>query len=127
MFDKAKLEALRAKYIGVKETEVAPAEFKKALSLVFGTDYRRAMPYAGLSSLLDLPYRPEAPDLPDFGGLEVALVGVPMDLGVTNRAGARFGPRAVREAERIGPYNHVLGVVPMAECIAAEVGALTSR
>ena len=26
MFDKAKLEALRAKYTGVKETEVAPAE-----------------------------------------------------------------------------------------------------
>src|SRR5437899_10437822 len=104
MFDKAKLEALRAKYIGVKETEVAPAEFKKALSLVFGKDYRRAMPYAGLSSLLDLPYRPEAPDLTDFGGLEVALVGVPMDLGVTNRAGARFGPRAVRRSEerRVG-------------------------
>ena len=53
-----------------------------------------------------LPYRPEAPDLPDFGGLDVALVGVPMDLGVTNRAGARFGPRAVRDVERIGPYNH---------------------
>ena len=108
MFDKAKLEALRAKYTGARETEVAPAEFRKPLSLVFGENYRRAMPYAGLSSLLDLPYRPEAPDLPDFGGLDVALVGVPMDLGVTNRAGARFGPRAVRAVERIGPYNHVL-------------------
>ena len=109
MFDKAKLEALRAKYTGVKETEIAPTEFRKALSLVFGDDYRRAMPYAGLSTLLDLPYRPEAPDLPDFGGLDVALVGVPMDLGVTNRAGARFGPRAVREVERIGPYNQSSG------------------
>src|SRR6202022_851511 len=110
MFDKPKLEALRAKYTGVKETEVAPAEFKKALSLVFGQDYRRGMPYAGLSSLLDLPYRPEAPDLPDFGGLDVALVGVPMDLGVTNRARARLGPRAVRSVARIGPYNPALGV-----------------
>ena len=36
MVDKAKLEALRAKYAGAKETEVAPAEFRKALSLVFG-------------------------------------------------------------------------------------------
>ena len=111
MFDKAKLEALRAKYTGAKETEVAPAEFRKALTLVFGANYRRSMPYAGLSTLLDLPYRPDVSDLPDFGGLDIALVGVPMDLGVTNRAGARFGPRAVREVERIGPYNHALTVV----------------
>ena len=42
------------------------------------------------------------------GGLDVALIGVPMDLGVTNRAGARLGPRAVRAVERIGPYEHAL-------------------
>jgi hypothetical protein len=47
MFDKAKLEALRAKFAGAKETEVAPAEFRKALSLVFCENYRRSMPYAG--------------------------------------------------------------------------------
>jgi guanidinopropionase len=127
MFDKAKLEALRAKYEGVKETEVAPAEFREALSLVFGSSYRRAMPFAGISTLLDLPYRSEAPDLPNFGGLDVALVGVPMDLGVTNRAGARFGPRAVRDTERIGPYNHGLGVVPKAECQAADIGDVPMR
>jgi guanidinopropionase len=127
MFDKARLEALRTKYTGVRETEVAPAEFKKALSLVFGQEYRRAMPYAGLSTLLDLPHRPEAPDQPDFSGLEVALVGVPMDLGVTNRAGARFGPRAVREIERIGPYNHALNVAPRGECKAADIGDVPLR
>src|SRR5436190_20080762 len=85
VFDKAKLEALRARYIGAKETEVAPAEFRQALSLVFGSSYRRTMPFAGVSTLLDLPYRPDAPDLPDFGGLDVALIGVPMALGVRNR------------------------------------------
>ena len=90
MFDMAKLEALRAKYDGAKETEIAPEKFKKPLSLVFGSAYRRAMPYAGLPTFLDAPYRPDAPDLPDFAGLDVALVGVPMDLGVTNRAGARW-------------------------------------
>jgi guanidinopropionase len=127
MFDKTKLEALRAKYLGAKETEVAPAEFREALSLVFGSSYRRAMPFAGISTLLDLPYRPEAPELPDFGGLDVALVGVPMDLGVTNRAGARFGPRAVRDVERIGPYNHALCVVPKAECKAADIGDVPMR
>src|SRR5271167_3732399 len=127
MFDKTKLEALRAKYEGAKETEVAPAEFREALSLVFGSSYRRAMPFAGVSTLLDLPYRPEAADLPDFGGLDVALVGVPMDLGVTNRAGARFGPRAVREVERIGPYNHALKVAPRGECQAADIGDVPMR
>jgi len=127
MFDNAKLEALRAKYTGAKETEVAPVEFRKALSLVFGENYRRSMPYAGFSTLLDMPYRPEAPDLSDFGGLEVALVGVPMDLGVTNRAGARLGPRAVREVERIGPYNHTLKVTPRGECKVADVGDVPMR
>jgi guanidinopropionase len=127
MFDKARLEALRAKYTGVRETDVAPAEFRKALSLIFGQEYRRAMPYAGLSTLLDLPWRPEASDQPDFGGLDVALVGVPMDLGVTNRAGARLGPRAVREVERIGPYNHALKVVPRGECQAADIGDVPMR
>jgi len=127
MFDAAKLEALRAKYQGAKETEVAPAEFRKALSLVFGSNYRRSMPFVGLSTLLDLSYRPDAPELGDFGGLDVALIGVPMDLGVTNRAGARFGPRAVRDVERIGPFNHRLGVVPKAECKAADIGDVPMR
>src|SRR5438270_11365644 len=105
MFDKAKLEALRSKYEGAKETEVAPAEFRNALSLVFGSSYRRAMPFAGLSALLDLPYRPEAADLPDCGGLDIALVGVPMDLGVAHRAGCRFGPRGLRKNSSTGPYT----------------------
>ena len=127
MFNKAKLEALRAKYTGAKETEVAPAEFRQALSVVFGSQYRRSIPFAGISTLLDLPYRPEASDLPDFNGLDIALVGVPMDLGVTNRAGARLGPRAVREVERIGPYNHALGLVPKAESRAADIGDVPFR
>jgi agmatinase len=127
MFDKAKLEALRARYQDARETEVAPAEFAKPLSLVFGAGYRRAMPFAGVSTLLDLPYRPDAPDFADFGGLDIALVGVPMDLGVTNRPGARFGPRAVRDVERIGPYNHALRVVPRGECSAADIGDVPLR
>ncbi len=127
MFDKNKLDALRAKYEGARETEVAPERFKKPLSLTFGSEYRRAMPYAGVSTLLDMPYRPDAPDLPDFAGLDVALVGVPMDLGVTNRAGARLGPRVVREIERIGPYNHALGVTPRGECNVADIGDVPLR
>ena len=68
------------------------------------------------------PFRPDLAALPDFGGLNIALVGVPMDLGVTNRAGARLGPRAVRAVERIGPYEHVLRQVPLAEAKVADIG-----
>ena len=127
MFDQAKLDALRAKYDGARETEVAPARFREPLSLVFGSAYRRPMPYAGIPTLLDEPYRPDAADLADFAGLDVALVGVPMDLGVTNRPGARFGPRAVRDVERIGPYNHALEITPRALCSLADVGNVPMR
>ena len=63
----------------------------------------------------------------DFGGLDVALIGVPMDLGVTNRAGARLGPRAVRAVERIGPYEHVLRVAPMGRLKVADIGDVPMR
>jgi agmatinase len=50
-----------------------------------------------------------------------------MDLGVTNRAGSRLGPRAVRAIERIGPYEHVLGVAPMSALRVADVGDVPMR
>ncbi|MEO8674741.1 MAG: arginase family protein [Casimicrobiaceae bacterium] len=56
------------------------------------------------------------------GDIDVVLVGVPMDLGVTNRAGARIGPRAVRGVERIGPYEHVLKIAPMGMLKVADIG-----
>jgi agmatinase len=59
---------------------------------------------------------------PDFGDLQVAVVGIPMDLGVSNRPGSRFGPRAVRGIERIGPYHHVLDCAPAYDLRAADIG-----
>ena len=64
---------------------------------------------------------------PDFGDLQVAAIGVPMDLGVTNRNGARFGPRAVRTIERIGPYNHVLECAPVFDLRLADIGDVPFR
>ena len=127
MFDRKKLTALRAKYADAKGSDVFDPEFKKVVSLVFKSRESRKLPYADVSTFLDAPYRPEAPDQPDFGGLDVALLGVPMDLGVTNRSGARLGPRAVRAVERIGPYNHGLKVVPQAECKVADIGDVPMR
>ena len=127
MVDVRKLQALRAKYAAAKGSDVFDAEFQKVVSLVFASRDRRKLPYGDVSTLLDAPYRPEAPEAPGFGNLDVALLGVPMDLGVTNRSGARLGPRAVRGVERIGPYNHALKVVPFAACAAADVGDVPMR
>jgi agmatinase len=78
-------------------------------------------------TFLSAPLRLDAPQLADFGGLDAALVGVPMDLGVTNRPGARFGPRAVRAVERIGPYHHVHRLAPVTEIKFADVGDVPFR
>lgn len=127
--DPDKLAALRAKYADALAGEVHDPAFKKVVDLLFSGADRRYKPYEGVSSLLDAPLRLDAPALADFGGLDVALVGVPMDLGVTNRPGARFGPRAVRQVERVGPYHHVHRLVPAVEAKVADVGdvAFTSR
>src|SRR6185437_10962892 len=108
MVDRARLDALRAKYADVPGGKMFDPEFRRVAELQFKAGDRRVWPFAQAATLLDAPYRPDAPDLADFGGLGVALIGVPMDLGVTNRTGARLGPRAVRAVERVGPYEHVL-------------------
>jgi guanidinopropionase len=82
---------------------------------------KRALPYSGVPTFLGLPYAPSA------AGLDIAAVGVPMDLGVSNRAGARFGPRAVRTIERIGPYHPTLRGVPGSRVRAADVGDVPFR
>lgn len=74
---------------------------------------------AAFPSFLDAPRR-DAPDA--FDGLAIALVGVPFDLGVTNRPGARFGPRAVREIRGVGPWHHESHLVPYTLCEIADVG-----
>ena len=43
----------------------------------------------------------------DLEGVDIAVMGVPFDLGTTNRAGARLGPRAIREASlHTGNFFH---------------------
>lgn len=55
--------------------------------------------------------------------LDVALCGVPLDLGATYRVGARHGPAGVREASRlIRQVNAATGVKPFALCKVADVG-----
>ncbi len=122
-----KLEALRAKYADADAGAVHDPEFKKVVDLLFSGKGRRAKPYEGVSSFLDAPLALDAMSKADLGGLDVALIGVPMDLGVTNRPGSRFGPRAVRSVERVGPYHEVHRIVPASMVRVADIGDVAFR
>lgn len=124
--DDTKLEALRARYAGAVGGDIDDADFAKAARHQFSEGDRRKWPFADPATFLDAPFRPDAAGT-GFAGLDVAMIGVPMDLGVTNRAGARLGPRAVRSVERIGPYEHVLRMTPMADCRVADIGDVPFR
>ena len=125
--DQAKLAALRQKYANAKGSDVFDPAFRAIAEAQFPEGDRRLQPYAGIPTFLDLPSAAEAAARGDFSGLDVAVIGVPMDLGVTNRPGARFGPRAVRAVERVGPYNHVLRRMPGLHCKAADIGDVPFR
>jgi agmatinase len=55
-------------------------------------DGRKFPRFSGICTFFRLPYHPEVTDL------DVSILGVPWDGSVSFRPGARFGPRAVREA-----------------------------
>ncbi|WP_411034782.1 agmatinase [Shinella sp. BYT-45] len=118
----SKLDELRAKYGESRGGEMFDPAFRKVADKIFTKNGTRVAPYAGVPTFLSAPYRPVEAENPDFGDLQVAITGVPMDLGVTNRPGSRFGPRALRSIERIGPYNHVLGCAPVQELRVADIG-----
>ncbi|MCK5934397.1 MAG: agmatinase [Fulvimarina manganoxydans] len=125
--DETKLSDLRKRYAGENERAIYDPGFAAVADRLFDKKGTRVAPYAGLPTLLDVPYRAvdwSALDLPD---LDVALIGVPMDLGVTNRNGSRFGPRALRSIERVGPYNHVLKTMPTHEIAVADIGDVPFR
>jgi agmatinase len=63
--------------------------------------------FTGPSTFARLPYVRTLDDV------DVAIVGVPFDTGVTYRVGGRFGPNAVRAASvMLRPYNTNLDVRP---------------
>jgi agmatinase len=125
--DANKLEALRTRYASDAVQQTYDPEFKKVVDKVFADTDRRPKPYAGIATFLSAPLALTASQQPELGGLDVAVIGVPMDLGVTNRAGARFGPRAVRSIERIGPYHHVHRFAPLFDARVADIGDVPFR
>lgn len=77
-----------------------------------------AMPrFAGLATMMRLPAATSAQ------GLDAAFIGVPLDIGTSNRAGARFGPRQIRaESALIRPYNMATGAAPFDALQVADLG-----
>ena len=55
--------------------------------------------------------------------VDVALLGVPFDTGVTYRVGGRFGPGAVRDASAmLRPYNPNLEIAPFEHLSCVDYG-----
>jgi agmatinase len=124
--DDQELERLRRRFGNAKGGEIHDPQFAAAAALVFRAAGERQWPFAGVPTFLGLPHRPDALQQQPLE-IDVAVVGVPMDLGVTHRSGARFGPRAVRAVERIGPYEHALKMAPLRDLRAADLGDVPMR
>jgi len=75
--------------------------------------------FAGHSTFMRLPAVPTAE------GLDIALIGIPWDGGTTNRAGARHGPREVRnQSSLMRAAHHASGIAPFSIAHVADVGDL---
>ena len=75
-------------------------------------------------------------EMPRFGGpatfmrlppvdrrLDVAIVGVPLDIGTSNRSGARYGPRQIRaESCLLRPYNMATRAAPFDSLDVGDAG-----
>jgi len=59
----------------------------------------------------------------DYTSIDIAMAGVPWDGGTTNRAGARHGPRDIRDkSSLIRRINHATHIAPFELCRVADVG-----
>lgn len=64
--------------------------------------------YAGINTFLKLPFLENVSSVGDY---DVAVMGVPFDIGTTYRPGARFGPQAIRRISSLyTPYNYEMGI-----------------
>ncbi|MBO9451210.1 agmatinase [Tropicibacter sp. R16_0] len=77
--------------------------------------------FAGVPTFMRLPHL--APDHDRYSDVQMGLVGVPWDGGTTNRAGARHGPRQLRDySSMIRAMNAATGVNPFASVNCADLG-----
>jgi guanidinobutyrase len=56
-------------------------------------------------------------------GLDACFVGIPMDIGTSNRPGTRLGPRQIRDESRmLRPYNMKTRAAPFDSLQVADIG-----
>ena len=73
--------------------------------------------FAGPGTMFRLP--PQA----DAKGLDIAIVGVPLDIGTSNRSGTRYGPRQIRgESVLVRPYGMATRAAPFDSFQIADTG-----
>lgn len=86
---------------------MALEDAKKQVDLAFTRKERRGLAYenafGGATSFLRRTYTKDLTDV------EIAVTGIPFDQAVTNRTGTRLGPRAIREASTLQPYDPPYG------------------
>ena len=73
--------------------------------------------FAGRATMMRLPF------IEDLQGLDAAFVGIPLDIGTSQRSGTRYGPRYIRaESVMIRPYNMATGAAPFDSLSVADIG-----
>jgi guanidinobutyrase len=73
--------------------------------------------FAGPGTMMRLPAAENA------AGLDVCFVGIPMDIGTSNRSGTRFGPKQIRaESVLLRPYNMASRAAPFDSLMVADLG-----
>ena len=86
---------------------MAMEDAKTEIDVAFTRKGQRGLAYenafGGATSFLRRSYTK------DLTGVDLAITGVPFDQAVTHRTGTRFGPRAIREASSLQPYDPPYG------------------
>jgi len=78
--------------------------------------------FGGIATFMRLPGTSTLADL------DVAVLGVPFDLGTSNRPGARFGPRGIRsESVLIRPYNMATRAAPFDSLRVDDLGDVATN
>ena len=75
--------------------------------------------FAGIATFMRLPHVTPA----EADEVDIGLIGVPWDGGTTNRAGARHGPRQIRDLSTMARNaHHATGIEPFELCNCADLG-----
>jgi len=73
--------------------------------------------YVGIPTFFRAPYKEDLQDV------DIGIIGVPFDGGVTNRPGSRHGPREVRnQSTLVRMKNQATGIAPHELCKVADIG-----